>query len=170
MKLSDLKINPGNPRLIKDEKFKKLCQSLRDFPEMMELRPIIVDENFIIQGGNMRYNGLVEIGYKEIPDSWVRQRKDFTPEQWREFIIKDNVGFGEWDFDMLANEWDTDLLEQWGVDLPAFPGAGSDPFDDQGETIKNQFAVIIICDGEKSQEEIFNKMTQDGYNCKIAVV
>lgn len=117
MNIKDIKTNPDNPRIIKDDKFKKLVQSIKDFPKMMELRPIIVDENNIIQGGNMRYKALIELGYKDIPDEWVKQGKDLTPEQWQEFVIKDNVGFGEWEYGMLA-DWDLEKLEKWGLELP----------------------------------------------------
>lgn len=117
MKLSELKINPKNPRLIKDDKFKLLVKSIQDFPQMMELRPIIVDENNIIQGGNMRFKALQELKYKDIPETWVKQAKDLTEEQWREFVIKDNVGFGEWDFEQLANEWNVEDLQEWGLDI-----------------------------------------------------
>ena len=86
MKIKNIKLNSQNPRVIKDAKFKKLMQSIKDFPQMMELRPIVVDENNVIQGGNMRYKALVELGYKEIPDNWVKQGKELTPEQWREFV------------------------------------------------------------------------------------
>jgi hypothetical protein len=120
MKLNEIKENPSNPRLIKDDKFKKLLKSIKDFPQMMSLRPIIIDENNIIQGGNMRFKALKELDYKEIPDEWVKQGKDLTEEQWKEFVIKDNVGFGEWDWDALANEWDSEQLTEWGVDLPDF--------------------------------------------------
>lgn len=120
MKISTIKTNPSNPRLIKDDKFKKLCQSIKDLPKMMELRPIVVDENNIVQGGNMRLKALQELGYKEIPATWIKQAKDFTPDELKEFIIKDNVGFGEWDWDMLANEWDTEQLTEWGLDIPDF--------------------------------------------------
>lgn len=120
MKLSTIKSNPNNPRIIKDEKFKKLCESIKALPKMMELRPIVVDENNIVQGGNMRLKALNELGYKDIPDSWVKQAKDFTEEELKEFIIKDNVGFGEWDWDDLANNWDVEKLEEWGLDIPNF--------------------------------------------------
>ena len=119
MKLSEIKQNPENPRIIKDDKFKKLCESIRSFPEMMSLRPIIIDENNIIQGGNMRFKALKELGYTEISDDWVKQGKELTPEQWREFVIKDNVGFGEWDFEELKS-WDSEKLTEWGLDLPDF--------------------------------------------------
>jgi hypothetical protein len=117
IKLSQIKLNPSNPRLIKDDKFKKLVKSLQDFPQMMELRPIVVDENNVIQGGNMRFRALQELKYKEIPEVWIKQGKDLTPEQWREFVVKDNVGFGEWDWGMLANEWDVAQLNDWGVEV-----------------------------------------------------
>jgi hypothetical protein len=120
MKLTQIKSNPNNPRIIKDEKFKKLCESIKALPKMMELRPIVVDENFIVQGGNMRLKALNELGYKEIPDTWVKQAKDFTEEELKEFIIKDNVGFGEWDWDDLANNWDVEKLEEWGLYIPNF--------------------------------------------------
>ena len=120
MKLSTIKSNPNNPRIIKDEKFKKLCESIKALPKMMELRPIVVDENFIVQGGNMRLKALNELGYKDIPETWVKQAKDFTEEELKEFIIKDNVGFGEWDWDDLANNWDVEKLEEWGLDIPDF--------------------------------------------------
>lgn len=120
MKLSKIKSNPNNPRIIKDEKFKKLCESIKALPKMMELRPIVVDDNFIVQGGNMRLKALNELGYKEIPDTWVKQAKDFNEDELKEFIIKDNVGFGEWDWDDLANNWDVEKLEEWGLDIPDF--------------------------------------------------
>jgi DNA modification methylase len=120
MKISQIKSNPNNPRIIKDDKFKKLCESIKTLPKMMELRPIVVDDNFIVQGGNMRLKALNELGYKDIPDTWVKQAKDFSEEELKEFIIKDNVGFGEWDWDDLANNWDVEKLEEWGLDIPDF--------------------------------------------------
>jgi DNA modification methylase len=115
VKLSEIKPNPKNPRLIKDEKFKKLVKSIKEFPQMLELRPIVVDENNVILGGNMRFKALKEAGYKEIS---IVKANDLTEEQKDEFIVKDNVGFGEWDWDSLANEWDVEKLEEWGLDLP----------------------------------------------------
>ena len=118
MKLSELKINPNNPRLIKDDKFKKLVKSIEDFPKMMELRPIIIDDQNMILGGNMRYKALQHLNFKDIPDSWIKKASELTEEQKREFIIKDNVSFGLHDWDALANEWNEDELKDWGVDLP----------------------------------------------------
>jgi len=120
IKVSDIKTNPNNPRLIKDEKFKKLVKSISEFPKMMELRPIVVDENMIVQGGNMRLKAIIELKMKEIPDSWVKQANDLTEDEKKRFIISDNVGFGEWDWDILANEWDSNELNEWGLDVPDF--------------------------------------------------
>lgn len=115
VKINSIKTNPKNPRLIKDDKFKKLVKSIQDFPQMLELRPIVVDENNIILGGNMRYKACIEAGLKEI---YILKAEDLTEQQKDEFIVKDNVGFGEWDWDILANEWDTEKLQDWGLDLP----------------------------------------------------
>lgn len=115
MKAKDIKPNPNNPRAIKDDNFRKLVQSLKDFPEMAVVRPVVINEDNMILGGNMRYKAMIEAGWDDIP---VTQVKGWTKEQEREFIIKDNVSGGEWDWDVLANEWDTDQLEEWGLDLP----------------------------------------------------
>lgn len=124
MKLSNIKANPNNPRLIKDEKFKKLVKSIEEFPEMMAKRPIVcvtdTDGKIYPLGGNMRFRALQELKFKDIPDSWVQMADEWTEKQRREFTIKDNVGFGEWDFDILANKWDSEQLEEWGMDLPNF--------------------------------------------------
>lgn len=113
-KLSLLKPNPDNPRIIKDYKFKKLVQSIKDFPQMLELRPIVVNEDNLVLGGNMRLKACEEAGLKEVH---IIQAKDLTPEQQKEFIVKDNVGFGEWDWDILANDWNAEQLNDWGLDV-----------------------------------------------------
>lgn len=115
VKISEVKKNPNNPRTIKDEKFAKLVQSIRDFPEMLRLRPIVVNDDMIVLGGNMRLKACKEAGLKVVP---IIKASDLTEDQQREFIIKDNVGFGEWDWEMLANEWDDAKLADWGLDLP----------------------------------------------------
>ena len=114
VKLSEVKLNPNNPRLIKDEKFLKLVQSIKDFPEMLDIRPIVVNQDMIILGGNMRYKACKEAGLKEVPIIVT----DLTEEQQREFLIKDNTSGGEWDFEMLTNEWNVEQLEDWGLDVP----------------------------------------------------
>jgi 16S rRNA G966 N2-methylase RsmD len=108
-------INPNNPRLIKDDKFKKLCKSIQEFPEMLELRPIVVNKDMIVLGGNMRLKACQEIGLTEVP---IIVAENLTEEQQREFLIKDNVSGGEWDWDILANEWEVEQLEDWGLDVP----------------------------------------------------
>jgi ParB-like chromosome segregation protein Spo0J len=117
VKISEVKTNPKNPRLIKDDKFKKLVKSIQEFPQMLEIRPIVVDENNIVLGGNMRLKACKEAGLKEV---FIVKADNLTEQQKDEFIVKDNVGFGEWDWDMLANEWDTEKLDEWGLDLPVF--------------------------------------------------
>jgi len=107
--------NPTNPRIIKDDKFKKLTKSIQEFPEMLELRPIVVDSNMVVLGGNMRLKACIAAGLKEVP---IIVADNLTEQQQAEFIIKDNVGFGEWDWDLLANQWDVEALEDWGLELP----------------------------------------------------
>jgi hypothetical protein len=116
MKLSQLKSNPNNPRTISDHKLDKLIASIKDFDAMLEARPIIVNKDYVVLGGNMRLLALQKLGYDEIPDTWVKV-VEFDSEQELEFIIKDNVGFGEWDWDILANEWDNTQLGEWGLDV-----------------------------------------------------
>jgi len=113
VKIAEVKTNPNNPRLIKDDKFKKLVKSIKEFPQMLELRPIVVNDDMIVLGGNMRLKACKEAGLKEVP---IIKASDLTDEQQKEFIVKDNVGFGEWDWDLLANEWDAVQLEDWGLD------------------------------------------------------
>jgi hypothetical protein len=112
LKLSELKSNPNNPRIIKDDKFIKLVNSIKEFPKMLEIRPIVVNADMIVLGGNMRLKACKEAGLKEVPVIFAH---DLTEDEQKQFIIKDNVGFGEWDWDMLANEWEPELLEDWGL-------------------------------------------------------
>lgn len=133
MKINDIKTNPNNPRLIKDDKFANLVKSVKDFPEMLELRPIVVNKDMIILWGNMRYKACKEAWLKEIP---VIVADNLTEEQEREFLIKDNVSGGEWDWDILANEWDKEELEEWWLDVQfetVEPEAEEDDFEvDEG--------------------------------------
>jgi len=112
--ISEIKPNPKNPRIIRNDKFRKLVKSIQEFPEMLDIRPIVVDSNMIVLGGNMRLKACKEAGLKEVP---ILVADNLTPEQQAEFIIKDNVGFGEWDWDILANEWDVKTLNDWGLDV-----------------------------------------------------
>lgn len=113
--ISEVKANSKNPRVIRDEKFKKLVQSIISFPQMLEIRPIVVNDDMIILGGNMRLRACQKAGLKSVP---IIKASELTEEQQREFIIKDNVGFGDWDWDSLANEWEVSQLEEWALDVP----------------------------------------------------
>ena len=158
--IEELRLNPNNPRFIKEDKYKKLLASIREFPEMLDLRPIVVDSEGIVLGGNMRLRACKEAGLKEVPVIYADQ---LTEEQKREFIIKDNVGFGEWDWDVLGNEWDLQALTDWGLDVGGFeldaeefgddfslPDGDKEPFqqmtftlaDEQAQQIKNALSDI----------------------------
>jgi DNA modification methylase len=129
VKISDVKANPNNPRIIKDEKFRKLVESIKSFPEMLKLRPIVVNHDMIVLGGNMRLKACKEAGLKMVP---IIRAEDLTEDQQREFIIKDNVGFGDWDWEELANNWEAEKLEEWGLDVPDFkvePEAEEDDYE-----------------------------------------
>jgi ParB-like chromosome segregation protein Spo0J len=116
VKISQIKSNPNNPRLIKDDKFYKLVKSLEEDPDFCNVRPVVVNKDMIVLGGNMRLKAAKELGWKEIPCEIV----DWSEDKQRAFTIKDNVGYGEWDWDMLANEWDAEQLNEWGLDVPDF--------------------------------------------------
>ena len=178
IKLSTIKSNPNNPRVIKDDKFAKLVNSIKEFPKMMELRPMVVNSDMVVLGGNMRLKALKEAGYKEVPDEWVKSAESLTEEEQRRFIIADNVGFGEHDWDMLANEWDAVELESWGLDVGGFdidandldteftlPDGDKAPFqqmtftlaDEQAEQIKNAIADIKQTEEYKYAETMGNE-------------
>ena len=114
IKINQVKTNPNNPRIIKNDKFEKLVTSIKEFPEMLKLRPIVVDENMIVLGGNMRLKASKEAGLKTV---WVEIAEGLSEEQKKEFIVKDNVGFGDWEWDMLANEWNSVDLSDWGLNV-----------------------------------------------------
>jgi ParB-like chromosome segregation protein Spo0J len=115
--INTVKANPNNPRIIKDDKFAKLVKSINEFPQMLKLRPIVVNDDMVVLGGNMRLKACKEAGLKEIP---IIKASELTEQQQKEFIVKDNVGYGEWDWDDLANNWDAEELENWGLDIPNF--------------------------------------------------
>lgn len=119
MRIEDIRPNPSNPRYITDDKFRKLVESIKSFPQMLELRPLVIDENNVVLGGNMRLRACIEAGLTDVP---VKQVMNFTKEQKEEFIIKDNSSYGSWDWDLLGNEWDSLPLEDWGLDLPTMEG------------------------------------------------
>jgi len=174
VKINSVKLNPNNPRIIKDDKFKKLVQSIKDFPEMLNIRPIVVNQDMIILGGNMRYKACKEAGLKEVPIIVT----DLSEEKQREFLIKDNTSGGEWDWEVLANEWNAQELENWGLDITGFDVNAEDygedfsladgdktPFqqmtftlaDEQAEQIKNAIADIKATEEYKYCETLGNE-------------
>jgi hypothetical protein len=170
VKITDIKTNPNNPRIIRDEKYNKLLKSIQDFPDMLNKRPIVAftdkDGKYVVLGGNMRLKALKELKYKEVP---IIVADEWTEEQKHEFLIKDNVGFGEWDWDSLANEWDVEKLEDWGLDIPNW-SAGLDvnnmteddidieeEFDAIGIT-KDIKRVTFIFDSERQAEEYLTNL------------
>jgi DNA modification methylase len=138
--IAQVKTNPNNPRIIKDDKYAKLVESIRTFPKMLEIRPIVVNADMIVLGGNMRLRACKEAGLKQIP---VIMADDLTPEQQREFIIKDNVGFGEWDWEMLANEWEAEELDKWGLDVPEYKTEDAEAQEDDYE-IPDEITTDIV--------------------------
>jgi len=169
VKTKDIIPNTENPRVIKDDKFKKLVQSIKDFPEMLEIRPIVVNSEMMILGGNMRLKAIQEIGIKEVP---IIKAENLTEQQQREFLIKDNVGFGEWDWDALANDWDPTELNEWGLDVPNMDvtelDAQEDDFDipeggSETDIVLGDVFDIgqhrLIC-GDSTQTDTFEKLTE----------
>jgi ParB-like chromosome segregation protein Spo0J len=171
--ISKLKLNPTNPRIIKDDKFKKLVQSLKDFPEMMEKRPMVcvtdVDGKLFPIGGNMRLKALRELGMKEIPDSWVVLADDWTEEQRKEFTIRDNVGFGEWNWEELQENWDLDLISEWGVDFEwdEVEKSAEKEQIDLSDDLNVAFKIEIECENESEQEKLYNEFINRGLQCRL---
>jgi ParB-like nuclease domain len=150
VKPSAIKPNPSNPRIIRDDKFAKLVQSLKDFPEMANVRPVVVNADGVILGGNMRFRAMVEAGWKKIPI----ERVDWPEEKQREFIIKDNVSGGEWDWDVLANEWDAGQLDEWGVEVPYF-GHEANSMTEGGHEMPEGFDPYGAANGQQRVTFIF---------------
>jgi DNA modification methylase len=141
--IQKIKPNDENPRFITDAKFKKLIKSIKEFPEMLETRPLVVDENFVVLGGNMRLKALKSAGVFEVP---IHQVKGWSDEQKKEFIIKDNIGYGEWDWDIVANEWETQKLKDWGMDLPEFPESEINAEEDDYEEPDDLQVDVVLGD------------------------
>ena len=137
--INKVKSNPNNPRVIKDDKFEKLVKSIKEFPKMLELRPIVVNNDMIVLGGNMRLKACKEAGLKQVH---IIKASELTEEEQREFIIKDNVGFGEWDWELINAEWDLEELDNWGLDVPVFMDEPS--LDELIGEEKNKPATIKI--------------------------
>lgn len=166
--LSEIKFNPNNPRIIKDDKFHKLVESIKTFPRMLEIRPIVVNKDMVVLGGNMRLKACKEAGLKKVP---VIFADDLTEEQQREFIIKDNVGFGEWDWAMLANEWDYKELDDWGLTLPNFDTEKNNDNDKNNLSEINQNDLYIIkinFENEKELQIAYSEL-KDKYKCEIII-
>jgi ParB-like chromosome segregation protein Spo0J len=157
-----VKSNPNNPRIIKDDKFAKLVASIKEFPKMLEIRPIVVNDDMIVLGGNMRLKACIHAGLKEVP---IIKVTDLTEQEQKQFIIKDNVSGGEWDWSMLANEWDAEELDAWGLDLPVFKDEIEQ--EDLSDKLKSQFKIEIICNSEEQQEKTYNKLIEEGYECRL---
>ena len=161
--VAQIKANPSNPRVLRDEKFVKLKESIQSFPDMLNYRGIVAvtdtDGKFMVLGGNMRLRAIQDIGIKEVP---VMLADHWTEEQRREFIIKDNVGFGEWDWEQLANEWDAGELSDWGLDLPKDPL----PADEAQDDYTPIFRLVIECTSEAQQQQYFKEITNLGIECK----
>ena len=158
VKISEVKNNHSNPRTIKDYKFKKLVKSIKEFPEMLQIRPIVVDENNIVLGGNMRLKACIEAGLKDV---YIVRAINLTEEQKKEFVIKDNSSFGEWDWDILANEYDTNFLNDWGIDLPILDLEGFSTSLNGQKITENTDTIFLInikkenyADAEKTITEI----------------
>jgi len=153
VKISDIKPNPSNPRVIKDDKFKKLRQSIIDFPQMLEIRPIVVNDDMIVLGGNMRLRACQDAGIKEVH---IVRASNLTAEQQKEFIIKDNVGFGEWDWAMLANDFDLSELDDWGLYVPEVSSVDIDSFFEDLKDKTEPKSKIVL---EYTQED-YDKVTE----------
>jgi DNA modification methylase len=166
-KISEVKLNPNNPRIIKDDNFKKLVQSIKDFPEMLDIRPIVVNADMVILGGNMRFKACKEAGLKEVP---IIVADNLTEEKQREFLIKDNVSGGEWDWSLL-NDWDSEQLEEWGLEVPSFETEVLEAEEDDFDTTPPEEPITVLGDlyeigehrllcGDSTQIDTFEKLMQ----------
>jgi len=164
--IQEVKPNENNPRFIKDYKFKKLVKSIKEFPEMLKLRPIVVNSDMVVLGGNMRLKACKEAGLKEV---WILKADELTEQQQREFIVKDNVGFGEWDWDVLGNEWNVHQLEDWGLDLVPFEDSIEDVIEqkDLSDNIESSFRLEVELENEIEQEKLYNELINKGFICRL---
>lgn len=188
--LDDIRLNPENPRLIKDGKFNSLVRNVVTFPRMLSVRGIVVDESKMILGGNKRWEAILHIvklqqdelsellvknptalkvwndvrSRQAVPANWIVDGSEMSPDEIEQFIILDNVSFGEWDWDILKENWDLSALAEWGVDVPEF---APPPTTDVSDTYQKQYKVEISVADESEQEKLFNEFTERGYECKI---
>ena len=164
LKIESVKGNPSNPRTVNEAKMKQLVRSIQSFPEMLWKRPIIVNKDMIVLGGNMRLKAAREAGLKEIP---AIVAEDWTEQEEREFIIKDNVGYGDWDWDLIKQDWDSEMLEGWGIEVPQIDTSELDLtglFDEDSEEeseIESKSTVILEFVAEDYEKvcEAFGKLS-----------
>jgi len=156
--IRDIIPNKENPRYIKGDKFQKLVNSIREFPEMLDLRPIVVNQEMVVLGGNMRLKACTEAGLTEVP---IIIAEHLTEDQEKEFIIKDNSSFGEWDWDLLANEWDVNQLADWGLEIPNFDI--EEAIDEYPEK-EEKLLISVRCENEQSQEALYQYLIKAGYD------
>lgn len=164
--IKEIKPNPQNPRIIRDEKFKALVKSITDFPKMLELRPIVVDKDYVVLGGNMRLRACQEVGLKEVP---IIIADELTEKEQREFIIKDNIGFGEWDWEALANEWDEADLKEWGLDVIIPSQIDLDSFFDETEIQKEESGKLVLQYTLEELEIVKTELLKHGKSYEDAV-
>ena len=152
--IKTVKKNPNNPRIIKDDKFLKLVNSIKEFPKMLEIRPIVVNADMVVLGGNMRLKACIEAGLKQVP---IIKADDLTEDEQRQFIIKDNVSGGEWDWEMLSNEWDAEKLDEWGLDVPNWSeGVIENEMNESDIDITEEFDPIGTMDGKQRVVFLFD--------------
>lgn len=161
--IDQIKPNPSNPRVIRDERFKKLVQSIRNFPEMLEKRPLVcytdTDKKLIVLGGNMRLRAAQEIGLTHLP---VILADDWSEEKRNEFLIKDNISFGAWDFDELANNWYEVQLMEWGLELPI-----DEAESEHEEKDKQSWSIKVTFDTEEAALSLYQKLTDEGHDVTL---
>jgi len=157
--ITHIKLNPSNPRTIKEGKFEKLVKSIQEFPRMLEIRPIVINDDNVVLGGNMRLEACKKAGLKEVP---VIKASDLSADEQRQFIIKDNVGFGDWDWDLLANEWDQAYLEEWGLDVWQPEEESEAPPVPPDEPL----TLTVECLTERDRDTLSKELKEKGYNVK----
>jgi len=169
MKTNKLKFNPNNPRKCSKDKLEKLMRSIESFPEMMKLRPIVYDpETMYVLGGNQRLAAIRKLGMKDIPDEWAIAATDLTPEQQKEFVLRDNVQFGDWDFEVLSAEFGEFDLEEMGMDIPEKDEENL--VEIKNKEIESIFSIIINFENEESLQIAFEKLQKEGYQCQISIL
>ena len=171
VKLSSIIENPNNPRFIEDLDFEKLKKSIEEFPKMLELRPIVVNDDMVIVGGNMRYAALKSLGYTKLPENWVKKASDFTPDELRKFIILDNAGFGKWDYDVLKEQYSVVELDEMGVIVPHYEAVNPDDFfnDHEEDLDKPQTKKIVLEYGEEEYEKVIQAIENLGGSAEQVV-